>query len=103
MRIRRTPVFVSTFLGLVVGAVLFIYSMGLEGGADADKVLVVVASQPINKGQILKRSMITMRAVPKRYAPSNVVLDSDLTRFLGAKAMDDVEVDHFLMKYNFQR
>ncbi len=104
MRVRRTPILLSMFLGFVVGGGLYLWNRTLDSSDNAaEAAIIVVAQSQISKGDILKRSMVTMKSVPTRYVRADMMRDNELGTYIGARAAEDVEPGHFLLKYNFDR
>lgn len=104
MRVRRTPILLSMFLGFVVGGGLYLWNRTLDSSSNtSEAAIIVIAATHVKQGEVLKRSMVSMKSVPTRYVRTDMMRDVELGTYLGARAGEDVEPGEFLLKYNFQR
>lgn len=90
---------VASLLLIVLGIVslMLFQSLYTAEAAGGEKILVLVASRPIERGKPIVDTMITTREVPQAYVEDRAIKDAERTKVLGFPANNDIQEKQTLM------
>ncbi len=94
---RRNLIFSLLLVVLGIVSLLLFQSTYTNEAAGGEKILVLVASRPIERGKPILDTMITTREVPQAYVEDRAIKDAERNKVLGFPANNAIQEKQTIM------
>src|SRR5215471_9937076 len=95
---NRRALMLALIVGILGVFLILLYQRKFEIEASGgEKIKLVIAVKPIERGKIITDDMVATREVPQAYVEDRAIKDAEKPKILGLRIGNTVQAQHTLM------